>query len=70
MKNSIFINVFCDDYDRLLFSVKAFLPSLRVLKTNQERDEAIMMVSVNSEKKVVSILLFNLFYLAKFEYYS
>jgi len=33
----------------LLISVKAFLPSLRVLKTNQEREEMISMVSVIRE---------------------
>ena len=59
MKNSIFINVFCDDYDRLLFSVKAFLPSLRVLKTSHERDERIKKVSVIREIRVIS-KLFNL----------
>jgi len=33
----------------LLISVRAFLPSLRVLKTSQEREEMIRMVSVIRE---------------------
>ena len=61
MKNFTFLYVFCDvHYRSLLISVKAFLPSLRVLKTSHERDETIRMVSVIRETRVVSILLFNL----------
>ena len=41
----------------LSISVKAFLPSLRVLKTNQESEEIIRMVSVKREKKVTTKLL-------------
>ena len=53
--------IFCDVFDlSLSISVKAFLPSLRVLKTSQDRDEMIRMVSVVREIRVVSILLFNL----------
>ena len=52
--------IFCDVfYLSLSISVKAFLPSLRVLKTSQDRDEMIRMVSVVREIRVVSILLFN-----------
>jgi len=50
--------IFCDIYDLSLFiSVKAFLPSLRVLKTSQDREEMIRMVSVIREIRVVSILI-------------
>ena len=60
-ENPIFLNVFCDIYDLSLFiSVRAFLPSLRVLKISQEKEEIIKMVSVIREIKVVSILLINL----------
>jgi len=41
----------------LSISVKAFLPSLRVLKTNQESEEIIRIVSVKREKKVTTKLL-------------
>ena len=44
----------------LFVSVKAFLPSLRVLKVSQNREEEIRMESVIKEIRVVSILLFNL----------
>ena len=44
----------------LFISVKAFLPSLRVLNTSQDREETIRMVSVIREMWVVSILLANL----------
>ena len=48
-------------YDLSLFiSVRAFLPSLRVLKISHDRDEIIRMVSVIKEKRVVSILLIKL----------
>ncbi len=57
MKNSIYLNVFCDNYDLSFFiSVRAFLPSLRVLKTSQDRDEIIRVVSVIKEINVVSML--------------
>ena len=39
----------------LFISVKAFLPSLRVLKTSQDREEIIRMVSIIREVWVVSI---------------
>jgi len=42
--------IFCDIYDLSLFiSVKAFLPSLRVLKTSQEKEKMIRIVSVIKE---------------------
>ena len=44
----------------LFISVKAFLPSLRVLKMSQVREEIIRMVSVIREICVVSILIANL----------
>ncbi len=44
----------------LFISVRAFLPSLRVLKTSQVREEIIRMVSIIREIKVVSILFANL----------
>jgi len=44
----------------LFISVKAFLPSLRVLKTSQVKEEIIRMVSVIREIWVVLILLSNL----------
>ena len=44
----------------LFISVKALLPSLRVLKTSQDREEIIRMVRVIREMWVVSILLVNL----------
>ena len=53
--------IFCDNYDLSLFiSFKAFLPSLRVLKTSQDREKIIRMVRVIREMWVVSILLVNL----------
>ena len=48
-------------YDLSLFiSVKPFLPSVRVLKTNQESEEIKNTVRVIREIKVVSIFLVNL----------
>ena len=44
----------------LFVSVKAFLPSLRVLKVSQDREEIIRMESVIKEIRLVSILLVNL----------
>ena len=44
----------------LFISVKAFLPSLRVLKTSQVREEIINTIRVIREIWVVSILLANL----------
>ena len=44
----------------LFISVKAFLPSLRVLKISQDSEEIIRIVSIISEIKVESILLVNL----------
>ena len=53
--------IFCDIYDLFLFiSVRAFLPSLRVLETSQDDEKKIKMVSVIRETRVVSKLLFNL----------
>ena len=60
MKNTYFLNLFCNIHNLSLFiSVRAFLPSLSVLKTSQERQEIIRMESVMSEIDVVSILLVN-----------
>ena len=54
MKILYFEMIFCDIHDLSLFiSFKAFLPSLRVLETSQERDEMIRMVSVIREIRVV-----------------
>ena len=44
----------------LFISVKACLPSLRVLKTNQNREEMIRIVSTTRDIKVESIVLVNL----------
>ena len=44
-------------YESLLTSFKAFLPSLRVLETSQEREEIMIIVSVIKEIKVRLILL-------------
>ena len=49
-------------YYLLFISVRAFLPSLRVLITSQERDEAIKIESVIKEIRVISKLLFNLWF--------
>ena len=52
--------IFCNNYDLSLFiSIKAFLPSLRVLKISQDREEMIRMVSVIKEIKVVSKFIVN-----------
>ena len=52
---------FWDIYGLPLFiSVKAFLPSLRVLKTSQKSEEIISMVSVIREILVPSMILVNL----------
>ena len=60
MKKTYFLNVFCDIHDLSLFiSVRAFLPSLSVLKTSQERQEIIRIESIMSEINVVSMLLVN-----------
>ena len=56
-----FLNNFLDIYDLSLFiSVKAFLPSLRVLKTSQESEVIIRMVRVIRDIRDVSVLLVNL----------
>tara|TARA_B100000886_G_C20023718_1_gene326972 strand:- start:67 stop:243 length:177 start_codon:yes stop_codon:yes gene_type:complete len=44
----------------LLISFKAFLPSLRVLKISQDKEEMISMERVMREMRVASILLNNL----------
>ena len=60
MKILYFLNFF-DIYDLSLFiSVRAFLPSLRVLKTSQERVEIVKIVRVIREIWVGSILFANL----------
>ena len=56
-----------DIYDLSLFiSIKAFLPSLRVLKTSQDKEEMTRMVSIIKELRVKSILLINLLNYIKF----
>ena len=53
--------IFRDIYDlSLVISVKAFLPSLRVLKTWKDREEIIRKVSVIREIWVVLIFIANL----------
>jgi len=48
-------------YDLSLFiSARAFLPSLRVLKTNHDKDEIIKMENTIRDIKVELILLVNL----------
>ena len=60
-ENSLFLKVFWDIYYiSLSISLNAFLPSLRVLKTSQESEEIIRMVSVIREKREVLILWVNL----------
>ncbi|MBW3055466.1 hypothetical protein CU307_07620 [Prochlorococcus marinus str. MU1411] len=60
-KITILLNFICDIYNlSLLISVKAFLPSLRVLKTSEERENIIRIVSIIREKRVVSKLIVNL----------
>ena len=57
---------FSDIYDLFLsISVRAFLPSLRVLETSQDREEIIKIVSANKENSDVSKLLVNLLILFK-----
>ena len=59
--NILYFYMFYDIYDLSLFiSVRAFVPSLRVLKTSQEREEMIRMVRVIKETSVISMLLVNL----------
>ena len=59
--NILYFYMFYDIYDLSLFiSVRAFVPSLRVLKTSQEREEMIRMVRVIKETRVISMLLVNL----------
>ena len=61
LMKTFFLNEFLRFYDLSLdISVKAFLPSLRVLNTSQDREKMIRMVSVIKEIWVVSILLVNL----------
>ena len=57
-KKSIFLDFFWYFYFEFLFiSLIAFLPSLRVLKTSQVREDMIKTVSVMREIKVASIFL-------------
>ncbi len=54
----LFLNVFDDIYNlSLLISDRAFLPSLRVLKTSQHREEMIRKVSVIRDISVVSVIV-------------
>ncbi len=53
--------IFCDIYDLSLFiSFKAFLPSFRVFKKSQDREEIIKKVSIIKEINAVSIFSVNL----------
>ena len=69
MKEFYILDIFSDSYFESLFiSWRAFLPSLRVLKTSQDRDKVIKKVSVIREIKVVEkvtkqILFKNIFYI-------
>ena len=66
IEDCIFFKCFFLVYDLSLFiSVKAFLPSLRVLKRSQVREEIIKMMSVINEIWVILILLDNLLELSK-----
>ena len=66
-QKTIFLKVSYDIYDISLFiSVRACLPSLRVLKTSQDEKEIMKMVSVIREIIVVSILLVNLLKVSEF----
>ena len=57
----LYFNFFIDDYDISLFiSLRAFLPSLRVLKTSQQRAKMMRIESVIKEMRVISILLVKL----------
>ena len=56
----VYLNVFYIYYQSLFISVRAFLPSLRVLDTSQVKDEIISMVRVIREIRVVSMFLVNL----------
>ena len=57
----LIFNDFWDNYDlSLLISVKAFLPSLRVLKTSQESKVIIRIISIIREISVVSLLIVNI----------
>ena len=58
IRKNKFLNVFCDLYETSFFiSLRAFLPSFRVLKTNHEIEEIIRTASVTRDIKVTSILL-------------
>ena len=54
-KNIKYLYFFWNIYfESLLFiSMRAFLPSLRVLKTSQDREDTIKTVSIVREKKVM-----------------
>ena len=55
IKNFKFHKIFCAIYgESLLISFRAFLPSLRVLNTSQERKEIKSIVSI---KREISVLL-------------
>ena len=54
-------NLYFKIYNLSLFiSFKAFLPSLRVLKTSQDREDIIRMVRITRDIRVGSIFIINL----------
>ena len=58
IKNLKVYKIFSDIYgESLLISFRAFLPSLRVLNTSQEREKIIKTVSVVREKWILSALV-------------
>ena len=58
IKNFMIHKILCANYgESLLISFRAFLPSLRVLNTSQERKEIISIVSEIREKKVLLKLI-------------
>jgi len=58
IKNFKILKIFCAIYcESLLISFRAFLPSLRVLNTSQEREEIIRAVSIIREIWILSTLV-------------
>ena len=57
-KTATILNLFLDIYfESLVISLRAFLPSFKVLKTSQEKKETMKTSSVSSDIRLVSILL-------------
>ena len=54
----LFFKCSCDVHNlSLVISLRAFLPSFRLLRTNQEKEEIIKMLSTTREIKVVLIAI-------------